>query len=99
MFTYRSPIRANRLNKAEVDFARDQRLKEIEMWSVIQEILICFCFLSLLYIVTYSNRPSNSFLEVNHLRKYFLNSRQINYNYTDVSCFSNIFHLEKKNDV
>ncbi len=87
MFTYRSPTHANRLNKAEVDFARDQRLKEIEMWSVIQEILIYFCFLSLLYIVTYSNRPSNSFLEVNHLRKYFLNSRQTNCDYTQVSFF------------
>ncbi len=93
MFTYRSPIHANRLNKAEVDFARDQRLKEIQMWSVIQEILIYFCFLSLLYIVTYSNRPSNSFLEVNHLRKYFLNSRQIDCDYTKVSLPCKILHI------
>ncbi len=95
MFTYRPPIHANHLNKAEVACAREQRLKEIQMWSVIREIFIYFCFLSLLYIVTYSKRQSNSFLPVNHLRKYFLNSRQINYNYTEVNCSSNIFRLYK----
>ena len=93
MFTYRPAIRANRLNKAEVICAREERLKEIKMWSIIREIFIYLCFLSLLYIVTYSNRDSNSFLQVNHLRKYLRNSRQINCDYTKVSFSSAITHF------
>ncbi len=87
MFIYRPPIRANRLTKGEVACARQQRLNELKMWSIIREIFIYSCFLSLLYIVTYSNHQSNSFLQVNHLRKYFLNSRQIDCDYTKVSFF------------
>ncbi len=93
MFTYRSPIRANRLNKAEVDCARRQRLNELKMWSIIREIFIYLCFLSLLYIVTYSNHQSNSSVQVNHLRKYFLNSRQIDCDYTQVSLSCKTFHF------
>ncbi len=66
------------------------------MWSIIREIFIYSCFLSLLYIVTYSNHQSNSFLQVNHLRKYFLNSRQINCDYTKVSLSSKSFHLQQR---
>ncbi len=93
MFIYRSPVRVNRLTKAEVVCARQQRLKELEMWSIIRETFIYLCFLSLLYIVTYSNHGSNSFLQVNHLRKYLQNSRQIDCDYTKVSLSSKSFHL------
>ena len=62
--------------------ARDQRLKEIQMWSIIRETLIYLGFLSLLYVVVYSNNQSNSSLQVNHLKKYFLNSRQVDPDYT-----------------
>ncbi len=55
------------------------------MWSIIRETFIYLCFLSLLCIVTYSNRQPNSFLQVDHLRKYFLNLRQIDSDYTEVS--------------
>jgi hypothetical protein len=57
------------------------------MWSIIREALRYFCFLSLLCVIIYSNQNSNSFLQVKHLQKYFLNSRQMNYDYTKV-CFS-----------
>jgi len=93
LFTYRCRIRATRLNEAEIICARQQRLKEIQMWSIIRESLIYLCFLSLLYMITYSNPNSNSYLQVNHLRKYFLNSRQINYDYTKVSLSCKIFSI------
>ncbi|CAF3684254.1 unnamed protein product [Adineta steineri] len=83
LFIYRSPIRANRLNQDEIISARDRRLKEVYMWSILREIFIYICFLSLLCIITYSNRHSNAFLQVNHLRKYFLNS-----DYTKISTIS-----------
>ncbi|CAF3969202.1 unnamed protein product, partial [Adineta steineri] len=85
LFTYRQPIRVNRLNESEINSARQQRLKEIHMWSIIREILIYICFLTVLYNIIYSNRNSNSFLQVNHSRKFFLNSRQINCDYTKIS--------------
>ncbi|UJR18997.1 hypothetical protein I4U23_022127 [Adineta vaga] len=85
LFTYRSPNRANRLNETEVIHLRQQRLKQIQMRSIIYEILLYLCFLSFLYVIIYSNRDSNAFFKVNHLRKYFLNSRQIDFDYTKIS--------------
>jgi hypothetical protein len=84
LFTYRPRVRAIRLNEAEINCARQQRLKELHMWSLIGEILIYFCFFSLLCVIAYSNRDDNTFLQVNHLRKFFLNSRQIDNDYTKV---------------
>ena len=83
-FTHSSQIRVNRLDQDEIVWARDQRLKELQMWSIIREIFTYLTFLSLLYFITYSNVNSNSFYQVNHLRKFFLNSRQIDNDYTKV---------------
>jgi hypothetical protein len=84
LFIYRSPIRAKRLNEAEVACARYQRLKQIHMWSIIRESLIYLGFFSFICILNYSNQHSNSYLQVNHLRKYLFNSRQIDLDYTKV---------------
>ena len=84
MFIYRPRVRADRLNEAQVASARDQRLREIHMWSILHEIFTYICFFSLLSIVVYSNRSPDAFLQVNHLRKYFLNSRQTDSDYTKV---------------
>jgi hypothetical protein len=80
-------MRVNRLDQSQVVWARDQRLKELQMWSIIREVLTYLTFLSLLYFITYSNVNSNSFYQVNHLRKFFLNSRQIDNDYTKVRVF------------
>ena len=82
----RSPNRVNRLDESEVAYARQERLKEVQMWSIIREFVLYFIFLSLIFIITYSNHDENSFLQVNHLQKYFINSRQINSDFTKV-CF------------
>ena len=47
------------------------------MWSIIRESLTYLCFLILLCIITYSNDRSSAYFQVNHLRKYFLNSTDI----------------------
>jgi hypothetical protein len=65
------------------------------MWSVIRETLIYLCFVLILCLITYSNRNQNSFLQVNHLRKFFLNTRQLNQDYTKVRLFC--FLTEKIN--
>ncbi|CAF4278821.1 unnamed protein product, partial [Adineta steineri] len=72
LFTYRQPIHVDRLNETERNPARIERLKEI---------LLYLCFITVLYIIIYSNRDLNSFLQVNHSRKFFFNSRQIDYDH------------------
>jgi hypothetical protein len=57
------------------------------MWLIIRETFIYLSFLLILFIITYSNQNSNSSLQFNHLRKYLLNSRQINLDYTKVCSF------------
>lgn len=54
------------------------------MWAIIREILSYLTFLALLYFLTYSNLNFNSYYQVQHLRKFFLNTRQINNDYTKV---------------
>ncbi|CAF4321707.1 unnamed protein product, partial [Adineta steineri] len=65
--------------------ARDRRLKEIQMWSIIRETLLYICFLSLLYTVIFSNCQSNSYSQVKHLQNFLLNSRQMDDDYTKIS--------------
>ncbi len=72
------------MNEAEVACERNKRLKELHMWSIIREILIYISFLLVVCVITYSNSDQNSFLQVNHMRKYFLNTRQIDNDYTNV---------------
>jgi hypothetical protein len=67
-------------------FLRDQRLKELKMYSLIREMLIYICFICLLNVVIYSNVNSNRFDQVNHLRKFILNSREFDKDFTKV-CF------------
>ncbi|CAF1309622.1 unnamed protein product [Rotaria magnacalcarata] len=87
-FTYRSQTRANRLDKVDIARARDRRVKEIQMWSIIREAFTFFVFLSLLYTITYTNVNDNAFYQVNHLQKFFLNTRQITNDYTKISRIS-----------
>ncbi|UJR21041.1 hypothetical protein I4U23_024141 [Adineta vaga] len=85
LFSSRSATRVNRLDEGEISWARHERLKEIQMWSIIRETAIYFCFLSLLCVVIYANHHSNSYFQVQHLRKYFHNSRQFDLDYTRIS--------------
>ncbi|CAF1272127.1 unnamed protein product [Adineta ricciae] len=85
IFIYRNPVYFNRLNKTEVACAREIRLKEIQMWTIVNEALMYLGFLILLYSLVYSNHFSNSFYQVDHLRKYLTNSRQIDANFSKIS--------------
>ncbi|CAF1263903.1 unnamed protein product [Adineta steineri] len=85
LFSSESRKSINRLNENEVAYARDQRLKEIQMWTIIREYLIYFIFAILVFVITYSNREQHSFYQVNHLRAYFLNQRQTTADYTNIN--------------
>ena len=77
-------MRANRLDQAEVAWLREKRLREIHMWSIIREFCIYMIFVTLLYLVTYSSVNVHGFREVQHLRNYFHNTRQSDYDFTQV---------------
>ncbi|CAF4142851.1 unnamed protein product, partial [Adineta steineri] len=85
LFSSQSRKSINRLNENEIAFARNQRLKEIQMWALIREFLIYFIFATLLFLINYSNREQNSFFQVNHLRAYLLNQRQTTVDYTKIN--------------
>ncbi|CAF1000565.1 unnamed protein product [Adineta steineri] len=85
IFSSQSRKSINRLNANEIIYARDQRLKEIQMWTIIREFFIYFIFAILVFIITYSNREQHSFSQVNHLRAYFLNQRQTTADYTQIN--------------
>ncbi|CAF0795704.1 unnamed protein product [Adineta steineri] len=84
-FSHRHYTNISRLDKSELVLVRYQRLQEMKMWKIIREILIYLCFLCALNIFVYSNTNSNGFDQTNHLRKFILNSRQINQDYTKIS--------------
>ena len=84
IFVCRSSKQVNRLNEGEIVYARQQRLKTVQMWSIIKEFVSYSIFLILICLITFSNRDSRSFYQVNHLRKSFLNERQMNLDYTKV---------------
>jgi hypothetical protein len=52
LFIYRPRIHANHLNEAEITCARQQRLKEIHLWLLIQEILIYMFFFHFVLLLT-----------------------------------------------
>lgn len=82
IFISRSKIPTTRLDETELELARQDRLKEIRMWSVIRETLTYLIFLSLIFAITYSHRTTDTFQQVNHLRKYF-RSKSIVYSIND----------------
>ncbi len=70
----------------------DDYLDHLKIWSIIREMSTYWYFLAVLYTITYSNLNPDGFNQVNHLRKFILNSRQIDLDYTKVCLFS--FHFE-----
>ncbi|UJR18466.1 hypothetical protein I4U23_005372, partial [Adineta vaga] len=66
-----SKTRPNRLTPNELVCARQIRLRELQIWSIVREIFVYFCFLLLLSVIFYSNHNSNASLQVQHLRKSF----------------------------
>ncbi len=50
------------------------------MWSILREIFTYLCFLILLCTITYSN----SYFQVDHLRKYLFNSGENDFDYSKI---------------
>jgi hypothetical protein len=45
-----------RLTEGEIACARHERVKDVQMWSILREALTYFYFVLLLWVIVYSNR-------------------------------------------
>ena len=54
------------------------------MWKFIGRVFFDLIFVTVLYLVSYTNRDSNAILQVNHLRHFFQNTRNASYNFSQV---------------
>ncbi|CAF1029872.1 unnamed protein product [Adineta ricciae] len=85
LFTRPASFPVHCLNEGEIVRLRDERLRQMQMWSVIHGIMLYVCCLSLAYVLIYSSRDSNAFYQVHHLRRYFLNPTQADLDYKNIS--------------
>ena len=54
------------------------------MWKYIWKMLINIVFVTVMYIVSYTNRDSNAILQVQHLKQFFFNTRSSTNNFSEV---------------
>nr|KAG5709464.1 hypothetical protein BaRGS_023146 [Batillaria attramentaria] len=66
-------------DRAELEAAREKRLKEIQMWSVVREVIVYAFFLWILLVISYRNRNANTFLYKDTMERVFIKN-----NLTDV---------------
>ena len=71
-----------------------ESIVELQIRFILRETITYLCFFILLFMITYANRELNSFLQVHHLQKDFLNSRQIDFDYTKVSSSEKVFRFK-----
>ena len=95
----RSAIGHTRLTEAEVASARERRLKEMQMWSILREALVYLIFFSTLSVLIYSQTQLNSFLQVDHLRKYLCNPRQSDLDYQQVCLCIHFYSIDIVDEV
>ena len=83
--SFQSKRGIERLNESQILSARRKRLRELKINTIVRDFFVYSCVLIFISLITYFNRTEHSFYEVQHLRRYFLNQRQINNDYTKVT--------------
>ncbi|XP_041364433.1 uncharacterized protein LOC121379847 [Gigantopelta aegis] len=63
--------------RAELERAREERMKEIKMWDIIREITLYSFFLWILMVISYRQRSSNSFFYKDSIEKLFINNKDM----------------------
>ncbi|KAL3876324.1 hypothetical protein ACJMK2_034186 [Sinanodonta woodiana] len=71
-------------NSKQLVAARIQRLKEIQMWAVIREIIFYAFFLWILMVVSYRNRDQNSYYYKYSLQQIFILTSDTGQSFTDI---------------
>lgn len=54
------------------------------MWRFFLELFAYSCFVSVLYIISYSNHDATAYLQVQHLSQLFLNPQNMTYAFSEV---------------
>jgi hypothetical protein len=70
-----------------LEAARKQRLKEIQMWSVIREILFYAFFLWILLVISYRNVSTDSYNYKHNMQKVFILTNDTNKAFSKVNVF------------
>ena len=83
-FDRRSVSAADRLSEGEIAQARDLRLKQLQMRSILREIITYFTLLFLASVVVYASVNPSAFSQVKHFRQFFLNTRKNDRDFTQV---------------
>ena len=77
--------RPRRLDPQTLAKVRQERLREMKMWSIIQEIILHLCFVFFANVVVYSQFQPNASYHVQHLHSFFSSRRHTSMNYQQVS--------------
>lgn len=72
-------------NTKTLETARKQRLKEIQMWAVIREILFYAFFLWILLVISYRSVSNNSYNYKLNMEKVFILTNDTNKSFFKVS--------------
>jgi hypothetical protein len=63
------------------------------MWKLVRKMFVNIVFVTVLYIVRYTNRDSNAIVQVQHLKYFFLNTYNSTNHFTKIRLF--IYFLKK----
>ena len=79
--------------------AREERLKEIQMWSIVRQFATYLVFLCLICLLTYFNYNPRSSDQVHHQRRYWINTRQSDLDLTKMQTVPDYWRWLKKSFV
>lgn len=73
------------LSSEAIAIAREERLRQMKMWSFIHRLLFYSVLLSLVTVIVFFGREEQTYHQVDHLKKYFLNNKRSEVRYAQVS--------------
>lgn len=71
-------------DRRELEAARDRRMKEIQMWSVVREVIIYSFFLWILMLISYRTSNSNTFLYKDTMERIFITNVDTDVDFSSV---------------
>ena len=75
-------------NQEELEIAKTKRLKEIQMWVVIREIVIYSFFLWILLFVAFRQMNSETFLYKDTMERVYIKNNETDVDFSKVNCLS-----------
>ncbi|KAK7111823.1 hypothetical protein V1264_011390 [Littorina saxatilis] len=63
-------------DRKELDAARERRLKEIQMWAIVREVVVYSFFLWILLVISYRQRNGDTFLYKDTMERVFIKNNE-----------------------